>query len=97
VINPATILNAIDNEAYAVGGSLGFPGKAPGAGNLANAAAYALIASQFVRDLAAKKVLERIKQDLAIKDMQFPSFIDEIAKKRLKKKIKGRVKAGDHL
>jgi len=60
-------------------------------------AAYASIASPFVRDLAANKVLDKIKQDLAILDMQYPSSIDEIAKKKKKKRIKGRVEAGDHL
>jgi len=47
--------------------------------------------------LAANKVLDKIKQDLAILDMQYPSSIDEIAKKKQKKRIKGRVEAGDHL
>jgi len=48
-------------------------------------------------DLAANKVRNRIKQDLAIIDMQYPSSIDEIAKKKQKKRIKGRVEAGDQL
>jgi len=46
--------------------------------------------------LAANKDLDNIKQNLAIIDMQFPSSIDEIAKKK-EKRIKGRVEAGDHL
>jgi len=49
----------------------------------------------FVRDLAANKVLDRIKQDLAIIDIQYPSLADKVAKKKEKKRIKGRVEAGD--
>jgi hypothetical protein len=45
--------------------------------------------------VATNKVLEKIKQDLAMIDMQFPSSIDEIAKKKQKKRIKGKVEAGD--
>jgi len=55
------------------------------------------VAAPFVRDLAANKVLEKLKQDLALIDMQFPSSIDEVAKKKQKKRIKGKVEAGDHL
>jgi len=60
------------------------------------AVAYAPLALPFVRELAAKKVLEKI-MDLAMIDIQFPSSIDEIAKKKQKKRIKGRVEASDHL
>jgi len=63
----------------------------------ADANAYASLAAPFVRDLAANKVLERIKQDLAMIDMQYPNSIDEIAKKKQKKRIKGKVEAGDQL
>jgi len=37
----------------------------------ADVAAYAPLAAPFFRDLAANKVLEKIKQDLAMIDMQF--------------------------
>jgi len=47
--------------------------------------------------LAANKVLEKLKQDLALIDMQYPSSIDEVAKKRQKKKIKGKIATGEHL
>jgi len=96
LINPATITTSINNETFAIGRTLGFPGANPAAAP-ADANAYALVAAPFVRDLAANKVLEKIKQDLAMIDMQFPSSIDEIAKKKQKKRIKGKVEASDPL
>jgi len=60
-------------------------------------AAYAPLALPFVRELAANKVLEKLRQDLAMIDIRFPSSIDEIAKKKQKKRIKGKVEAGDQL
>jgi len=96
LIDPTAITNSINNETFAIGGTLGFPGANPVAVP-ANAAAYSLLAAPFVRDLAANKVLEKIKQDLAMIDMQFPSSIDENAKKKQKKRIKGKVEAGDQL
>jgi len=96
LIDPAAITASINAETHAIGRTLGYPGYLV-AGNRPNAAQYAIIASPFVRDLAANKVLDNIKQNLAIIDMQFPSSIDEIAKKKQEKRIKGRVEAGDHL
>jgi len=96
LINPATITNSINAETFAIGGTLGFPGANPVA-LPADANAYDLTAAPFVRDLAANKVLEKIKQDLAMIDMQYPNSIDEIAKKKQKKRIKGKVEAGDQL
>jgi len=81
LINPATIKTSINNETFAIGRTLGYPGANPAAVP-ADAAAYAPVAAPFVRDLAANKVLEKIKQDLAMIDMQFPNSI-EIAKKKL--------------
>jgi hypothetical protein len=51
----------------------------------------------FFRDLAANKVLEKLKQDLALIDMQYPSLIDEVAKNKRKKIIKGKIVAGVNL
>jgi len=62
-----------------------------------NANAYAPVAAPFIRDLAANKVLERIKQDLAMIDMQYPNSVDEVANKKQKKRIKGRVEASDQI
>jgi len=95
LIDPTAITNSINAETFAIGGTLGFPGANPAAAP-ANAVAYAPLAAPFVRDLAANKVLERIKQDLSMIDMQYPNSIDEIAKKQ-KKRIKGKVEAGDQL
>jgi len=96
LINPATITASINAETFAIGQAVGFPGY-PVVGAQPNAAQYMPVASPFVKDLAANKVIEKIKQDLAIIDIQFPSSIDEIAKKKPKKRIKGRVEAGDQL
>jgi len=96
LIDPAAITASINNETFVIGGTLGFPGANPEAVP-ANAGAYAPVAAPFVRELAANKVLEKIKQDLAMIDMQFPNSIDEIAKKKQKKRIKGKVEAGDQL
>jgi len=94
LIDPATITTSINNETFAIGGTLGYPGAA---GVSANANAYALVAAPFVRDLATNKVLERIKQDLAMIDMQFPNSVDEVAKKKQKKIIKGKIETGENL
>jgi len=96
LINLTAITNSINNETFAIGGTLGFPGASINA-HRANADAYAAMAAPFVRDLAANKVLEKLKQDLDLIDMQFPSSIDEVAKKKQKKRIKGKVEASDHL
>jgi len=96
LIDPAAITTSINNETFAIGGTLGYPGANPAAVP-ANANAYALVAAPFVRDLAANKVLERIKHDLAMIDMQYPNSIDEITKKKQKKRIKGKVEASDQL
>jgi len=96
LVDPAAITTSINNEKFAIGGTLGFPGANPAAPP-ANTNAYAVLAVPFVRDLAANKVLERIKQDLAMIDMQYPNSIDEVAKKKQMKRIKGRVEAGDQL
>jgi len=94
LIDPNAITNSINNETFAIGGTLGYPGaNAPPT----NANAYANIAAPFVRDLAANKVLERLKQDLAMIDMQYPNSIDEIAKKKQKKRIKRKLETGDQL
>jgi len=55
LIDPAAITTSINNETFAVGGTLGFPGAAPGVVPT-NANAYAPIAAPFVRDLATNKV-----------------------------------------
>jgi len=94
LINLRRIKNDINHKTFTIGQTLGFPGAAPG---VANANAYAAVAAPFVRDLTANIVLEKLKRDLAIIDMQFPSSIDELAKKKQKKRIKGKVEAGDHL
>jgi len=96
LINLVTITTSINNETFAIGGTLGFPGASI-AGHRADANAYSVVAAPFVRDLAANKVLEKLKQDLALIDMQYPSSIDEVAKKRQKKKIKGKIATGEHL
>jgi len=82
-------LDSIRDEIYDIGLTLGFPGAL--AALNPTEAQYKIMDSPFVRDLATNKVLERIKQDLAVIDMQYPSLIDEIAKKKQKKRIKGRV------
>jgi len=94
LVDPTAITASINNETFAIGATLGYPGAAAPP---ANANAYAPLAAPFFRDLAANKVLERIKQDLAMIDMQYPNSIDEIAKKKQKKRIKGKVEAGDQL
>jgi len=58
LINPAKITTNINNETFAIGGTLGYPGAAAAP---ADANAYAPLAAPFVRDLAANKVLEKIK------------------------------------
>jgi len=63
----------------------------------ADANAYAGVAAPFIRDLAANKVLEKIKQDLAMIDMQYPNSIDDIAKKKQKKIIKKKIETGENL
>jgi len=55
------------------------------------------VAAPFVRDLAANKVLEKIKRDLAMINMQYPESINEIAKKKQKKIIKWKIKTGENL
>jgi len=94
LINLATITTSINNETFAIGGTLGFPGAVAAP---ANANAYSAMAAPFVRDLAANKVLEKIKQDLAMIDMQYPNSIDEIAKKKRKKIIKKKIETGENL
>jgi len=79
LINLARIRDDINCKTFTIGRTLGFPGAV---GAPANANAYARVAAPFVRDLAANKVLEKIKQDLAMIDMQYPNSIDEIAKKK---------------
>jgi len=86
----------INRMTFVIGRELGFPGAAPGIVP-GNSNAYAGVAAPFVRDLAANKVLEKIKQDLAIINMQYPESIDEIAKKKRKKIIKWKIKTGEHL
>jgi len=81
---------------FVIGRKLGFPGAVPGNAP-GGPIAYSHVAAPFVRDLAANIVLKNIKQDLALIDMQYPESIDEIAKKRQKKKIKGKIKTGEHL
>jgi len=95
LIDPTAITTSINNETFAIGGTLGFPGAVGGAP--ADANAYARVAAPFVRDLAANKVLERIKQDLAMIDMQYPNSIDENAEKKQKKIIKGKIEMGENL
>jgi hypothetical protein len=95
LINPATIRNDIETETYRIGGTLGYPGAPagdPGAANL-----YTPIAAPFVRDLAANQVLEKLKQDLALIDVQYPNSIDEVAKKKRKKIIKNKISTGEDL
>jgi len=96
LINPATITTSINNETFTIGRTLGFPGAAPGVVP-ADANAYAGVAAPFIRDLAANKVLEKIKQDLAMIDMQYPNSIDDIAKKKRKKIIKKKIETGENL
>jgi len=96
LINPVTIKNDINTETFTIGRTLGFPGASLAA-HRADAGAYSPHAAPFVRDLAANKVLEKLKQDLALIDMQYPSLIDEIAKKKQRKRIKGKMEAGDNL
>jgi len=96
LISLARIATSINDETFAIGNTLGFPGANPAAAP-ADANAYAHVAAPFVRDLAANKVLERIKEDLAMIDMQYPNLIDEIAKKKQKKKIRSKVEVGDQL
>jgi len=95
LINPAAISTSINNETFAIGGTLGYPGAAGAAPPDANA--YSAVAAPFVRDLAANKVLEKIKQDLAMIDMQYPNSIDEVAKKKRKKIIKKKIETGENL
>jgi len=95
LINPAAITTSINNETFAIGGTLRFPGAVGGAP--ADANSYAPVAAPFVRDLATNKVLERIKQDLAMIDMQYPNSVDEVAKKKQKKIIKGKIETGENL
>jgi len=90
------IRNDINCKTFTIGKTLGFPREAPGVVP-PHADAYALVAAPFVRDLATNIVIEKLKRDLAIIDMKFPSSIDEVAKKKQKKRIKGKVEAGDHL
>jgi len=97
LINKDGIRDKVDAATFEIGRQLGFPGTPPGAGVPATAAAYRLFAEPFVRDLATNRVLENLKQDLAMIDIQFPSLVDEIAKKKQKKRIKGKIEAGDHL
>jgi len=96
LIDPVTIRDNINAKTFVIGQTLGFPGHA-GAGAPADADAYERDAAPFVRDLAANKVLEKIKHDLAMIDMQYPNSIDEIAKKKQRKRIKGKMEAGDNL
>jgi len=96
LINSRRIRNDINRKTFTIGETLGFPGAAPGVVP-PNANAYATVAAPFVRDLAANIVLEKLKRNLAIIDMQFPSSIDEVAKKKQKKRIKGKIEASDHL
>jgi len=96
LIDPTAITASINNETFAIGGVLGFPGSSANA-HRADADAYSAVAAPFVRDLAANKVLEKLKQDLALIDMQYPNSIDKVAKKRQKKKIKGKIATGEHL
>jgi len=98
LIDPVAITASINDETFAIGGTLGFPGVVNAAANPpADANAYARDAAPFVRDLAANKVLERIKQDLAMIDVQYPNSIDEIAKKKRKKIIKNKISTGEDL
>jgi len=97
LINPTTIKTNINREAFRIGEMLGFPGKAAAAGNPGNADLYAPMASPFVRDLAANQVLEKLKQDLALIDVQYPNSIDEVAKKKRKKIIKNKISTGEDL
>jgi len=96
IINSRRIKDDINRKTFTIGRSLGFPGAAPGV-IPASANAYARVAAPFVRDLAANKVLEKMKRDLAMIDMQYPESIDEIAKKKQKKIIKWKIKTGDPL
>jgi len=96
LISPAIIENNINNETLAIGRILGYPGLAPNAVPL-NANAYARIALPFVRELAANKVLERLKENLAMIDIQYPNSIDQIAKKKRKKIIKSKIETGEDL
>jgi len=96
LINPVTIRTDINNEAYAVGRILGYPGMPPNSLPL-GANGYARFASPFVRELAANKVLKRLKENLAMIDMQYPNSIDEIAKKKRKKIIKNKIETGEDL
>jgi len=96
LIDSEKIRYDINRMTFVIGRNLGFPGAAPG-DVPRNSNAYARVAAPFVRDLAANKVLEKIKQDLAVINMQYPESIDEIAKKRQKKKIKWKIKTGEHL
>jgi len=95
IINLRRITDDINRKTFIIGRTLGFPGAVGGAP--ANANAYARVAAPFVRDLAANKVLEKIKRDLAMIDMQYPESIDEIAKKKRKKIIKWKIKTGENL
>jgi len=67
LIDPAAITASINNETFAVGHNLGYPGNS--AANPADAAAYTLLALPFVRELAANKVLEKLIQDLDMIDI----------------------------
>jgi len=90
------IRDDINCRTFIIGRNLGFPGAAPG-DVPRNSNAYARVAAPFVRDLAANKVLEKIKRDLAMINMQYPESIDEIAKKKRKKIIKWKIKTGENL
>jgi len=96
LLNLRRIRNDINHKMFTIGETLGFPGAAPGVVP-PDANTYALVAAPFVRNLAANIVLEKLKRNLAIIDMQYPSSIDEVAKKRQKKKIEGKIETGQHL
>jgi len=96
LINKGTIQDNIENETFKIGRKLGFPGYRAGAAP-ARAFIYSRYAPPFVRNLAANRVLENLKQGLAMIDIQFPNLIDEIAKKKQKKRIKSKVEVGDQL
>jgi len=70
LINSERIRDDINCRTFIIGRDLGFPGAAPGVVPR-NSNAYACVAAPFVRDLAANKVLKKIKRDLAMINMQY--------------------------